>query len=135
MSGSTTERHVDQNVEQVLLAIGQEIFAAIQRKDAEAFGRFLADDFVYRSHDGSATDRADFLRSISELPVEIVSISGENERVDVYGDVAVVTGVQRSEWRQADGVGGISLGAFTDVFSRREGKWMLVLAYNVDLEN
>ena len=134
MSGSTSDQQVGQSVEQVLLGIGHEIFAAIQRKDAESFGRFLADDFVHRSRDGSATGRADFLRGISELPVEILSISGENERVDVYGDVAVVTGVQRAEWRQGD-VGGISLGAFTDVFARREGKWMLVLAYNVDLDS
>jgi len=135
MSGSTPDRHVAQNVEQVILGIGQEIFSAIQRKDAESFSRFLADDFVHRSRDGSATGKTDFLRGISELPVEILSISGENEKVDVYGEVAVATGVQRAEWRQADGVEGISLGAFTDVFSRREGKWLLVLAYNVDLEN
>lgn len=125
---------VKQEIEQVLLGIGQEIFAAIQRKDAEAFGRFLADDFVHRSRDGSATGKTDFLLGISELPVEILSISGENERVDVYGDVAVVTGVQRAEWSQDDGAEGVSLGAFTDVFSRRDGKWLLVLAYNVDVE-
>ena len=134
MSGSAPEQ-VAQLVERELLRIGQEIFSAIQRKDADAFGRYLAEDFVHRGRDGSSTKRADFLRGISELPVEILSISGENERVDVYGEVAIVTGVQRAEWRQGDGVGGVSLGAFTDVFARREGKWMLVLAYNVDLEN
>lgn len=131
MSSSSEHQHV----EQVILGIGREIFSAIRSKDAELFGRFLADDFVHRSRDGSATGKAEFLRGISELPVEILSVSGENERVDVYGEVAVATGVQRAEWRQSDGVIGISLGAFTDVFSRREGKWMLVLAYNVDLEN
>lgn len=135
MSSSTPDQHVAQHVEQVILGIGQELFSAIQRKDAESFGRFLGDDFVHRSRNGAATGKADFLRGISELPVEILSISGENERVDVYGEVAVVTGVQRAEWRQDDGVEGVSLGAFTDVFSRREGKWMLVLAYNVDLED
>lgn len=135
MSGSSPDQQVAQHVEQLLLGIGQEIFSAIQRKDAESFGRFLADDFVHRSRDGAATGKADFLRGVRELPVEILSISGENERVDVYGEVAVVTGVQRAEWRQGDGAEGVSLGAFTDVFCRREGKWMLVLAYNVDLEN
>ncbi len=130
MGGSTGDNDV-----QVILGIGQELFSAIQRKDAESFGRFLADDFIHRSRDGSVTGRSDFLRGISELPVEILSVSGENERVDVYGEVAVVTGVQRAKWRQGDGVEGVSLGAFTDVFCRREGKWMLVLAYNVDLEN
>lgn len=125
---------VNEDIEKVLLGIGQKIFSAIQHKDAESFGRFLANDFVHRSRDGSATGKAEFLRGISELPVEILSVSGENERVDVYGEVAVVTGVQRAEWRQGDGVEGVSLGAFTDVFAHREGKWMLVLAYNVDLE-
>lgn len=135
MSSSSPDQYVAQDVEQLLLGIGQEIFSAIQRKDAESFGSFLADDFVHRSRDGAATGKADFLRGVSELPVEILSISGENERVDVYGEVAVVTGVQRAEWRQGNGIEGVSLGSFTDVFSRREGKWMLVLAYNVELEN
>ncbi len=125
---------ISQNEKQVLLDIGRELFAAIQRKDAKLFGRFLAEDFVHRGRDGSATGRTEFLRGITELPVEIISISGENERVDVFGDVAVITGVQRAEWRQADGTQGVSLGAFADVFSRREGKWKLVLAYNVDLD-
>ena len=122
-------------IEETILAIGQEVYRGIRLKDVESLSGYLADDFVQRRPDGSESNKEEFLRAISEMPVEVVSVSGEHEKVDVYGQVAVMTGVQRAEWRQGDEAKGISSGAFVDVFELRNGKWLMVLAYGVDIES
>ncbi len=124
-----------EGVGQVILGIGREVFTAIRRKDVNSLGRFLAGDFVHRTADGAESNREEFLRGVAEMPVEVVSIGGEHQRVSVYGDVAVLTGVQRAEWRQGGGTEGVSLVAFTDVFARRGGEWLMVLAYGVELRS
>jgi ketosteroid isomerase-like protein len=123
----------DESVERIILAIEQEVFAAIRRKDAAACAHFLGEDFSYRTSDGSELERAAFLQNIANMPVEIVSIKGEHLKVSVYGDVAVLTGVQRAEWRQDASTQGLSSVAFTDVFVRRGDAWLMTLAYGIEL--
>lgn len=130
----SSSEHIEA-VEQLILGIEQEVFTAIRQKDAVSLGRFLADDFVQRGPDGAEAGREEFLRNISAMPVEVVSVRGEHQRVDVYGEVAVLTGVQLAEWRQGDAAQGVSSVAFTDVFVRRGDRWLMVLAYGVELQS
>lgn len=123
----------DEAVERVILEIGQEVFGAIRSKDLASLGGFLADDFVHRTQDGAEAGKEEFLRGLGAMPLEIVSVRGECLRVSVYGGVAVMTGVQRAEWRQDDGAEGVSSVAFADVFALRAGRWVMVLAYGVEL--
>lgn len=128
-----TEAVAGTSTEQTILAIEQDIYDAICHKDAERFGGHLAEDFVYRKADGSETLREEFLRNIAALPVDILSVRGEHEKVSVYGDVAVLTGVQHAAYRQQDAEG-VSSSAFADVFVRRDGRWLLVLGYEMSLD-
>ena len=123
----------DGTVEQVIYGIGQEVFTAIKLKDLTSLRRILADDFVHRAPDGSESRKEEFLGGIGAMPLEVTSITGEHLKVSVYGDVAVMTGVQRAEWRQGDAAEGVSVVAFTDVFALREGVWLMVLAFGVEL--
>jgi len=123
----------DPSIEDVILQIEQRVFTAIQQKDNETLAAVLAKDFVHRSPDGSEINREQFLQKIAAVPVTIVSIGGEHQRVSVYGDVAVLTGVQRAAWKQRETEKGVSSVAFTDVFTRRGGDWLMVLAYGVEL--
>ncbi|HEX8559366.1 MAG TPA: nuclear transport factor 2 family protein [Pyrinomonadaceae bacterium] len=115
-----------------VLRLERETMEAIRTKDARALGRVLADDFVYRAP-GSEIGRADFLKGVASLPGRILSVEGEDLRVSVYGETAVLTGVQRSRVRTDDGAEHSSVVAFTDVFVRRGGRWRLALAYGVEL--
>jgi len=88
----------------------------------------------YRRHPGQLTKRpAALLESITSFPVEIISLRGEELKVNVYGDTAVLTGVQVAEARPPEGEKEESAVAFTDVFVRRDGRWLMVLAYGVEL--
>ncbi len=124
----------NQSTEQTIIEIGHKIYAAIQQKDAGSLGPFLADDFIYRSADGTESRKEDFLRGIREMPFEIGSVRGEHERVSVHGNVAVMTGVQLAEWRQSETLHGVNSVAFADVFEWRDQKWLLVLAYGAELQ-
>jgi ketosteroid isomerase-like protein len=53
--------------------------------------------------------------------------------VSIFGDVALLTGVQKARTRGKDGKAEISAGAFSDLFVKRGDKWLLVVAYNVEL--
>ena len=117
----------------VILQIERDIMAAMKSKDAAALEPMLADEFVYRTHFGAEADKAAFLESITSFPVEILSLSSEELRVNVYGETAVLTGVQLAVARPPEGETEESAVAFTDVFVRRDGRWLMVLAYGVEL--
>jgi ketosteroid isomerase-like protein len=117
---------------ETLLRLENEIMEAIRVKDAKRLEGKLADNFVYRTLDADVS-RADFLRNIAALPGNILSVEGASLRVSIYGETAVLTGVQHARVRMGDGSEQTGKTAFTDVFVRRRGQWLLVLAYGVEL--
>lgn len=127
-----TQRTKSETVE-AILRLERDTMDAIKRKDPEALGKIVADDFIHRSVGGVEAGKAEFLKSVASLPVEVVEIWGEELKVSVYGDTSVLTGVQRVKTKSADGTAESGAGAFTDVFVRRKGRWWMVLAYSVDL--
>ena len=129
----TTATDDASNIEATILAIENDIMTAIKSKDVAALGPLLADDFVYRTHFGAEADKAAFVESIAQFPMTILSLRGEELNVNVYGETAVLTGVQVAEARPPEGETEESAVAFTDVFVRQDGRWLMVLAYGVEL--
>ena len=127
-----TDANPPRRTAQALLRLEREIMGHIRAKDAEALGHILADDFVYRTPEAEVS-RADFLKNITSIPGRILSLEGTNQRVSVYGETAVLTGVQHAVLRTDDGVEHPSTTAFTDIFVKRRGRWRLALAYGVEL--
>lgn len=131
----TMTSSTDHSIEtaKAILQIEGEIMAAIKAKDAASLGPMLADEFIYRTHFGAESDKDEFLESIAAFPIEILSLRGDELKVNVYGEMAVLTGVQVAEARPPEGETEESAVAFTDVFVRRAGRWLMVLAYGVEL--
>lgn len=121
------------DVAEKILRIARDMMAAISNKDTATLQPMLADDFVYRTHFGAEADKTEFLTSIAAMPQEILSIRAEELKVNVFGETAVLTGVQHAQARPLEGEPEESVVAFTDVFVRREGGWLMVLAYGVEL--
>jgi ketosteroid isomerase-like protein len=128
-----TKPHRDRRTEDTILRLERETMEAIRNKDGATLSRILADDFVLRSPAGADLNKTEFLKLAQSIPVKILSVKGENLKVNVYGQTAVLTGVQRSTTLGDDGREETSAGAFTDIFIKRQGRWLLVLAYNVEL--
>ena len=119
--------------EAAITMIALETFEAISKKDSAALGRHLAEEFVYRTPTENELPRREFLQSLAALPYKILSVHGGNLKVSVYGDVAVMTGVQFAKIEAEGGKEETSATAFTDVFVRRRGRWLLTLAHGVEV--
>jgi ketosteroid isomerase-like protein len=129
----TDSTNTSEDASQELLQLERDIMAAIKSKDVETLDPLVGDEFVYRTHFGAESNKQEFLKSIASFPLEILAIRGEDLKVNVYSETAVITGVQHAEVRTSDGKTEESAVAFTDVFARREGEWLMVLAYGVEL--
>ena len=74
--------------------------------------------------DGSLSDRAQFLHRIA-APAGITGFRAEDVRIRLFGDVAIVHG--RTVYVKGDGMPGA--GRYTDVWARRDGRWLCVAAH------
>ena len=120
---------------ELILGLERDIMDAIRSKNITALAPLLAEEFIYRTHFGAEAAKPDFLQSIATFPMEILSLEGDELNVNVYGETAILTGVQRAQARPPEGQPEVSVVAFTDVFVKTEGKWLMVLAYGVELPN
>ena len=119
--------------QQAILQVEEEIFTAVKNQDSGALERVLTDDFVYRSPGNQEVAKEDFLKLLTSFPYKIVSIWGEEMKVNVYGNTAVLTGLQFAKTRSGEGKEETGAVMFTDVFVKQNSKWMLSLAHAVDL--
>ncbi|HEX2489969.1 MAG TPA: nuclear transport factor 2 family protein [Blastocatellia bacterium] len=119
--------------QQALLFLEEEIFTAIRNRDTDALESILTDDFVYRSPGSQEVVKEDFLKLSASFPHKIVSIWGEEMKVNIYGSAAVTTGLQFAKTQTDEGPEETSVVMFTDVFVKQKDKWMLSLAHAVDL--
>jgi len=119
-----------ENVEvQYLIELADKWAKAIVANDADAIGRFMADDWAIVSQTG-ISEKEQFLtfaRSGDLTHSAMKAIDGTS-RVRIYGDTAVMTGrvtntahykgdeFQADEWT-------------TDIFRRIKGEWKCVLSH------
>lgn len=119
--------------QRAILEVEESIFTAVKNQDTGALERILTDDFVYRSPGNPEVAKADFLKLSASFPYKIISVWGEEMKVNVYGATAVLTGLQFAKAQTGEGREETSAVMFTDVFVKRNGKWMLSLAHAIDL--
>lgn len=118
---------------QELRRLEVEIFEAIKTQNTQALSRLLFDNFAYRSPGEDQLNKDDFIRLVSAFPVKVTALWGEEMRVNVYGETAIVTGIQLSKTRDNAGQEDMTAVSFADVFIRRAGRWVLALSHATDL--
>jgi ketosteroid isomerase-like protein len=77
-----------------LISLERQRCAAISSGDIEALGRLLADELTHTHITGKTQDRETYLAGLSGRPRE--TARGDDLRVRVYGDTAVMTGTLRN---------------------------------------
>ena len=127
MSATTPE------IETLLRAAEERLFLAIRTKDLASLGQELAEDFVHSAPGSPDQPRDAFLAAIRDMPYDIRELKGEDLRVRVLGDVALVSGIQRARVALADGTLVSAGTAFVDVFQKSGGRWRLRHAVSVEL--
>lgn len=118
---------------QHILELAQQWATALVSNDADAIGSFMDEDWVIIGPSG-ITGKQGFLPLVAsgELTHEKMELIGE-ARVRIYGDTATLTGrvtnnghykgepFSADEWT-------------TDVFLRRDGRWLCVLSHITPVE-
>jgi ketosteroid isomerase-like protein len=118
-SDNTVPSDLDQ-----LLALNRDYVDSVQHGDVTRFDAILAEDFLCSNSDGSLVDKRQFLEQTAR-PVTIKALSAQDVRVRVLGDVAIVHA--RTTYVTAGGEE--RTGRYTDVWARRDGKWLAVSAH------
>ncbi len=119
--GSTTVSKSDLDV---LLDLNRDYIHSVQHSDVQRFAEILADDFLCSNPDGSLIDRAAFLEQTAK-PVTIANLEVHDVNVRIMGEVAIIHA--RTTYTLPDG--GAGAGRYTDIWTRREGRWLAVSAH------
>jgi len=117
----------------LLLAAEERIFTAIRTRDMASLEAELTEDFVHGSPGQPDQERGAFLRAIRDSPYRILEIQGEDLRVRLLGEVAILSGIQRARVALPDGQVVIAGTAFVDCFVKTDTGWRLRHAVSVEL--
>ena len=107
-----------------LIALNRDYVQSVQEGDVRRFDEILAEDFMCSNPDGSLVDRAGFLAQTAR-PDAIADLEAHDVDVRMLGDVALIHA--RTTYTLPDGRQGA--GRYTDVWARRDGRWLAVAAH------
>ncbi len=97
---------------------------SVVHSDVARFTEILAEDFLCTNPDGSLIDKPQFLRQTA-VPVSFTNFDVDDLRIRVLGDVAIIHG--KTRFALTDGRRG--RGQYTDVWEKRQGRWLAVSAH------
>ncbi|HWZ33635.1 MAG TPA: nuclear transport factor 2 family protein [Bryobacteraceae bacterium] len=109
---------------EILVQLNQDYIHSVQTSDVRRFEEILAADFLCSLPEGSLIDRQRFLEHTA-LPVKISDLQVHDVKVRLMEDFAIIHA--RTTYILADGRRGS--GRYTDVWARRDGRWLAVSAH------
>jgi ketosteroid isomerase-like protein len=107
-----------------LLELNQDYVRSVVTSDFRRFDEILADDFLCSLPDGSLVDRERFLAQAGQA-FRLSDLQVHDVNVRLMGDFAIVHA--RTTFTGPDGRRGS--GRYTDVWARRDGRWLAVAAH------
>jgi ketosteroid isomerase-like protein len=125
---SVEESIVTSRVEDELIRVAHDWDAAIVTNDADAIGRYMADDWTIVGTDGRMSDKARFLGLVRSRALTHDVMESEDFHIRVYGDTAVVIarGVSGGKYQ---GEPFHEVERSSCVFVRQGGQWRCVLTH------
>ena len=99
-------------------------FEAMTKQDVAALDTLLDDELDYVHTGGNLESRKQFIEAIRNKTLVYESIAPSEVRVRVYDGLALAMGRSQMRVRNATGVSSFGI-RFTEVYVRREGRWLL----------
>src|SRR5437764_10419281 len=117
-------KKVQQNGDlETLTHLNLEYVRSVDEKDVRWFDAHLAPDFMNSNLDGSLVDRAGFLAQVAR-GAGVSGIEAREVLIRIMDDLGIIHA--RTVYKKADGtMGG---GRYTDIWSKRDGRWVCVAA-------
>ncbi len=107
-----------------LLELNGDYIRSVQTSDVRRFEEILAADFLCSNPDGSLVGKPAFLKQTA-VPVRISNLEARDVQVRIMDDFAIIHA--RTTYTLPDGRDG--QGRYTDVWARRNGRWLAVSAH------
>jgi ketosteroid isomerase-like protein len=107
-----------------LRALNTDYINSVQHSDVGRFDQILAEDFLCSNPDGSLVNRRQFLHQTAR-PVTISNLIVDDVQIRILGDVAIIHA--RTSYSLATGEP--RGGRYTDVWAKRQGRWLAVSAH------
>lgn len=109
---------------EILEGLNRNYVRSAEQSDVRWYTENLAEDFLASSVDGSIVDRTAFLARIAR-PYPGSNLKAVDVRIRFCGELALIHA--GFEYRKPDGQTGS--GRYTDVYARRQGRWLCVSAH------
>ena len=110
--------------QQTLERLNRDYINSVQHSDVRRFDEILAEDFFASNPDGSLVDKQAFLAQTAK-PVTISGLEAHDVRIRIMGDFAII----HAQTRYATAEGRKAVGRYTDIWARRQGRWLAVAAH------
>jgi ketosteroid isomerase-like protein len=107
-----------------LRELNSDYINSVQHSDVGRFEQILADDFLCSNPDGSLVNKRQFLDQTAR-PVAISELAAEDVQIRILGDIAII----HAQTSYALASGEHRNGRYTDVWARRNGRWLAVSAH------
>jgi ketosteroid isomerase-like protein len=107
-----------------LTALNGDYIRSVQEGDVRRFDEILAEDFLASNPEASLVDKQQFLAQTAR-PVTIKGLTADDVRIRILGDVAIIHA--RTNYTTAEGEK--RQGRYTDIWARRQGRWLAVAAH------
>ena len=121
----------DAAISQTLQAIERAWLNAEKNHDVAAFEKIVADDWIAINPDGKSQTKGE--RAAEIKAAHTTSATMGDMKVRVFGDAAVVTGTD-DEITMEDGKKSSDHYVWTDVFVKRNGKWLAVASQTAQIK-
>jgi ketosteroid isomerase-like protein len=121
----------DVEISQTLQATEQAWLTAEKNHDAAAFEKIVADDWIAITPEGKSQTKAERAAEIKSGHIDSATLG--DMKVRVFGDTAVVTGTD-DEISSEDGKKSSGHYVWTDVFVKRNGKWVAVASQTAQIK-
>jgi hypothetical protein len=112
------------NDHEVLLELNRNYVRSAQESDVRWYAENLSDDFYITAPDGALLNRKEFLKRIAN-PYPGTDAEAVDVIVRILGNVAII----HSGFRDKRLTGEIGYGRYTDIYERRNGRWLCVAAH------
>ena len=128
MSSLGEDVELPNKTEEELIALSNDWDRAMVRNDADAIGRYMADDWTIVGPDGSMSDKATFLGLVKSGALTHDVMESEDFRIRNYGSAAVVLARGVSGGRY-NGQAFREVEQSSNVFVKQQGQWKCVLTH------
>ncbi len=108
----------------VLLELNRNYVRSALESDVKWYAENLSEDFYITAPDGALLNREAFLKRIAN-PYPGTHAEAVDVMVRILGDVAII----HSGYRDTRLSGEPSYGRYTDIYERRNGRWLCVAAH------